>query len=708
MSDRRFGKDAPSRTEGPSLDSNQTQEGPLGMLVERFGVVGARRIIQRRASQRQEGGGAGHDDVGMQAAAARGLSGGGGPMPHGEAIQRSFGKHDISHVQAHTDGAAAEGAAAMGAEAFASGSQVAFGGAPSLHTAAHEAAHVVQQQAGVQLKRDDGAEGGAFEQHADAVADRVVRGESAEALLDQVAARGKPAGGGGKAGGVQRKIKRDADVLGDKQIAEIMHLLQGDPTIDLAKAKEVALELLSTARVIPLQQALQMIKDRAKAGAAPDAGAAAAAPAADGAAAAPKPAAAPMSMRPGNAAQSAGGDKATTGADARDQALTPADKQRGAEGAAAKDLGPMLLEVRGLLGEIRSIKGNVPWGTSRIRAHRAIQAFDGLLNVAVGAVTIAGDFATLGMASPIMGGVVLAKDAAFGAANEAIAGGGTGGVSGASSAQATATNAAVPQVKAMVGPITAGGVNMVPLAGGAAMAGKGAMQIYKAASGELPAGAAGDQAVFDDIKSCRGSASQILTALQEKQAVLKDPGLADVIGQIAEFIEWLDRQEAKARKRFVKRAPGPVGRARAGAGESKQMMSAQHSQIMPAAALKQAAGEAGSWARFKSAVGAGESTYMQILALVQKHEALAARPAPDTAAARTESAHQIYELCLQWLNGHESEKETPKYKVIAQLMKQAKEEAASLKGLEGGGAGASASAPAGQADGEGDEADSEA
>jgi hypothetical protein len=60
-------------------------------------------------------------------------------------------------------------------------------GAPDLHTAAHEAAHVVQQQAGVQLKGGVGAVGDSYELHADAVADAVVQGKSAEGLLDQMA-----------------------------------------------------------------------------------------------------------------------------------------------------------------------------------------------------------------------------------------------------------------------------------------------------------------------------------------------------------------------------------------------------------------------------------------------------------------------------------------------------------------------------------------
>src|SRR5678815_820706 len=86
---------------------------------------------------------------------------------------------------------------AIGAEAYATGNQVAFGTTPSLHTAAHEAAHVVQQRAGVHLKGGVGEACDPYERHADAVADRVVAGQSATELLDQVSG-----GGGGAA--VQR------------------------------------------------------------------------------------------------------------------------------------------------------------------------------------------------------------------------------------------------------------------------------------------------------------------------------------------------------------------------------------------------------------------------------------------------------------------------------------------------------------------------
>ena len=97
-------------------------------------------------------------------AAAHGTSGASGPLPHLDAIQRSFGRHDVSQIQAHTDRRAAEGAEAMRAEAFARGDRVAFAGTPSLHTASHEAAHVVQQRAGVQLKGGVGEVGDPYEQ----------------------------------------------------------------------------------------------------------------------------------------------------------------------------------------------------------------------------------------------------------------------------------------------------------------------------------------------------------------------------------------------------------------------------------------------------------------------------------------------------------------------------------------------------------------
>jgi hypothetical protein len=130
--------------------------------------------------------------------ARRGVEGGGGRLPHYEQIQASFGHHDISGVAAHEGPAAGEASRSLDARAFAYGDRVAFGSSPDLHTAAHEAAHVVQQRGGVQLKGGIDQPGDSYEQHADTVADAVVAGKSAAPLLDQIP------GGGQREAAVQR------------------------------------------------------------------------------------------------------------------------------------------------------------------------------------------------------------------------------------------------------------------------------------------------------------------------------------------------------------------------------------------------------------------------------------------------------------------------------------------------------------------------
>ncbi len=154
------------------------------------------------------------DPFGFHLAAQRGVAGAGGPLPHLAPIAASFGHHDVSGVRAHVGGAAAEAASEIGAQAYATGDSVAFAGSPDLHLAAHEAAHVVQQRAGVQLKGGVGQAGDAYERHADAVADLVVQGRSAAGLLDQMA----PAGAA--TSGVQRAA------------------VQRNPTDDRAAARE--------------------------------------------------------------------------------------------------------------------------------------------------------------------------------------------------------------------------------------------------------------------------------------------------------------------------------------------------------------------------------------------------------------------------------------------------------------------------------------
>jgi len=131
-------------------------------------------------------------------------------------------------VKSFVGGAAESASARMGAEAFATGNAVGFSKAPDLHTAAHEAAHVVQQRGEVQLKGGVGEEGDAHEQHADQVADAVVAGKSAEPLLSKYT----PPGGDKSGGGLQLKAKpwatRKAEFL--TIIADLLTKPEGDVT----------------------------------------------------------------------------------------------------------------------------------------------------------------------------------------------------------------------------------------------------------------------------------------------------------------------------------------------------------------------------------------------------------------------------------------------------------------------------------------------
>lgn len=146
------------------------------------------------------------DGVRAHQLAAAGTRGAGGKLPHLDTIQRSFGRFDVSGVRAYTDGDAAAANQALGSSGYAFGESVAFSGHPDLHTAAHEAAHVVQQRAGVSLKGGVGSVGDRYERHADTVADLVVAGKSAEGELARMAPRSSGIG----APAVQRKGGGDA------------------------------------------------------------------------------------------------------------------------------------------------------------------------------------------------------------------------------------------------------------------------------------------------------------------------------------------------------------------------------------------------------------------------------------------------------------------------------------------------------------------
>jgi hypothetical protein len=122
-----------------------------------------------------------------------GVQGADAPLPHAAPIQAAFGTHDIRHVRAAVGGKAAAATKRLGALAYTVGDRVAFGADPDLRLSAHEAAHTVQQRAGVQLQGGVGKPADVHEKHADAVADAVVAGRSAQPLLDAYAHAGPPA-----------------------------------------------------------------------------------------------------------------------------------------------------------------------------------------------------------------------------------------------------------------------------------------------------------------------------------------------------------------------------------------------------------------------------------------------------------------------------------------------------------------------------------
>ncbi|HUQ06954.1 MAG TPA: DUF4157 domain-containing protein [Kofleriaceae bacterium] len=191
-----------------SYDQKQSEQGGGVESAVRSRAPGKTTLTQRLPAIQRDptgdggDGGDGGDDAAesVHATAAAGVSGSGSPLPHLDLIQSSFGRHDIGHVQAHTGSAATQASAAIGARAYTTGSDIAFATpTPDLHLIAHEAAHVVQQQGGVQLKSGMGEVGDRYEQHADAVADLVVQGKSAESLLDTMS------GSGGASSAIQRK-----------------------------------------------------------------------------------------------------------------------------------------------------------------------------------------------------------------------------------------------------------------------------------------------------------------------------------------------------------------------------------------------------------------------------------------------------------------------------------------------------------------------
>lgn len=149
---------------------------PVARTIEATGDIRqlATWLARRRADGQREGAGATERGAGGARSAA---------LPFAARIQAAFGPHDISGIVVNAGKDHQEVGAALGMRAWAAGEVVSFAGAPDLRMAAHEAAHVVQQRGGMVPLGSFSRAGDAAERHADAVADRVVRGESAVDLL---------------------------------------------------------------------------------------------------------------------------------------------------------------------------------------------------------------------------------------------------------------------------------------------------------------------------------------------------------------------------------------------------------------------------------------------------------------------------------------------------------------------------------------------
>lgn len=184
----------------PAVDYVEAEHDPAAS--RRASNVAMQRMLGPYV-QRKPSGPANASAEATHAAAAQGTESPARPLPHADRIQAAFGPdHDVSKIRAHIDPGSAK---AMGAEAYATGNDVVFAKEPDVATAAHEAAHVVQQAQGVNLKGGVGQAGDTHEQNADAVADRVAARQSAAPLLAGYA----PLKGESHAAQVQRKEATD-------------------------------------------------------------------------------------------------------------------------------------------------------------------------------------------------------------------------------------------------------------------------------------------------------------------------------------------------------------------------------------------------------------------------------------------------------------------------------------------------------------------
>lgn len=171
--------------------------------------------------------------------ARAGLSGPSRPFPYAERISAAFGAHAPEGLRAHIGPAARAANKGLSAEGYVWKGRAAFARMPDLHTAAHEAAHMVHQaHGGVSARYGVGAVSDRSEAFADRVADAVVQGRSAEPLL-----AAPPSIGGTVSAPVlqmKAKITRNGGVDTDTPWEEIQTKLNFKSGFDLAKHISIA------------------------------------------------------------------------------------------------------------------------------------------------------------------------------------------------------------------------------------------------------------------------------------------------------------------------------------------------------------------------------------------------------------------------------------------------------------------------------------
>ncbi len=180
-----------SEYQEPTCVQNQLDSSEA-LIQEKCAACEAEEEVEEDEKEVQQEGSEARDPRIIQRDARKGLANASLSLPHSKQIQESFGHHDVSHVRTSIGGAARSANQRMGALAFTSGDRIGFRESPSLHLAAHEAAHVIQQREGLNLPGNVGRAGDRWEQHADRVADAVVGGRSAEPVLDEVAVPSAP------------------------------------------------------------------------------------------------------------------------------------------------------------------------------------------------------------------------------------------------------------------------------------------------------------------------------------------------------------------------------------------------------------------------------------------------------------------------------------------------------------------------------------